>query len=70
MHFLTTGGEFGLGTPVHNMHVGTKPQRGTCGIHRHVAASNHTDLLSCMDGGEIIFPPGLHEVVAGEELVG
>ena len=70
MYFLAAGGKFGLGTPVHDVNLGTKPEGGTCGIHCHIAATHDAHLLTGVDRSKIILPPGLHKVVAGKELVG
>ncbi len=51
--------------------VGAQTQRGAGGIHGHVAAAKDHDVLAVLDGGvkdgEV---HGLHEVHAGEVLVG
>ena len=70
MHFLAAGGKLGLGTAVHDVDLGSEPQGCAGCIHRHVAAAHYANLLASVDGSEVVFPPGLHEVVAGKELIG
>jgi len=70
VHFLHAGGKFHLGTAVHDMHLGAKPQRSTRRIHRHIAATHDADLLSGVDRRKIILTERLHQVIAGKELIG
>ena len=40
------------------------------GVHRHVARADDADVVEVLDGGVVIVAVGLHEVDAGEKLIG
>ena len=52
------------------MHLGTETQGCTCGIHSHVAATDHSDFLADIVRGLVAFLIGEKQIVAGQELVG
>ena len=70
MDFLAARREFGLGAAIDDVHFGAQAQGRAGRVHRDVAAAHDAHLLAGVDRGEIILAPGLHQVVAGEELVG
>ena len=69
---LDARGHLGLGAPVDNRHVAAEPAGGARGIHRRVAAADDQNLLAVglRQRGLVVLPQTLHEVHAGEELVG
>ena len=72
LHLLGTGGELGLGAAVDDVHIGPQALGAAGGVHGHVAAAHHGHLLALQvhDGSVCALPVGLHQVDAGEELVG
>ena len=72
LHLLGTGGELGLGAAVNDVHVGAQTAGAPGGVHSHVAAAHYRHLLALEghDGGIGALLVGLHQVDAGEELVG
>ena len=67
---LRSRGQLRLASPVHNMYVRAQAQGRSRRVHGHVAAADHSHLLSRRDGGVIVLPEGLHQVASGEVLVG
>ena len=72
MHFFGTGGQFLFGTAVHDVDLFRAQTLGAAGrVHGHVAAAHDAGHLAHLDGGVVVGEiVGLHQVGAGEELVG
>ena len=67
---LGTGGQLRLGAAVDDVDLGPQPLGAAGGIHSHVAAAYHGHLLVVEHGGWGIVLVGLHQVDAGQVLVG
>ena len=70
MHFLGTGRKFLFSTTIYDRSICSKPQCSTGCVHGNISATDHDNLLTCMDRSHIIFPVCLHEIVTGKELIG
>ena len=71
LHFLFSGGQLLHGAAIDDRHfLGTQTERGSRGVHGHVAAANHGHASRTENGGGGIFSVGLHEVGAGQKFVG
>ena len=68
---LLTGGDLLHAAAVDDVDLlGAHALGAAGGIHGHVAGANDGDLLVVLDGGVVIVPVGLHQVDAGQVLVG
>ena len=71
LHFLLTGGQLGHAAAVDDVDgLGTQTQGAAGSVHGHVAAAHNGDLLAGADGGLAGGQISLHQVGAGQELVG
>ena len=70
VHLLHAGRQLGLAAAVYYSGLGTETPGCAHGIHGDIAAAHHYDLLALIDGGVVFFFPGVHEVGAGEHLIG
>ena len=68
VYFFNTSRKFGFRTTVDNVSFSSQTKRGARGVHRDVAAADHSDFLTAVDGCIIIFK-GCHEIVAGQVFV-
>ena len=71
LDLFLTGGQLLHGAAVDDVDVlGAQTQGGSRGVHRHVAAADDGDLAALHDRGDGIVVVGLHQVGAGQELIG
>ena len=68
---LQTGGHFGLAAAVDDINLVRAHALGAaCRVHCDVAAADNGDLLGAQDRGVGVFLVGLHQVDAGQVLIG
>ena len=67
---LGAGGELRLGAAVDDVDLSPQALGAPGGVHSHVAAAHHGHLLVVEDGGLGALLIGLHQVDAGEVLIG
>ena len=70
VNLLSAGGQLGLGTAVNDVDLSAQTLGAAGSIHGHVAAAHNGDLLVMQDGSLAVGQVGLHQVDAGEVLVG
>ena len=70
LHLLLPGGQLLHAPAVDDVHLGPQPLGAAGGVHSHVAAAHDSDLLGTLNGGVGAGEVGLHQIDAGEELVG
>src|SRR5699024_10719822 len=71
LHFLLAGGQLLHAAAVDDVdRLGAQAQGAAGGVHGHVAAAYYGHLFSHVDVGVAVAAVGLHQVGAGQELVG
>ena len=71
LHLFLTGGQLSHAAAVDDVHaLGTQTQGAAGSIHSHVAAAHNGNLLAGADGGLAGGQVSLHQVGAGQELIG
>ena len=70
VHLLAACGHVGLLAAVDDGDLAAQTQCGTCGIHRHIAATYHCHTATKVNGRVIPLVVAVHEIGAGEEFVG
>ena len=70
VYLLAACGHVGLLAAVDDGDLAAQTQCGTCGIHRHIAAADHCHTATKIDGRVVPLVVTVHEIGAGEELVG
>ena len=70
MHLLHTGRKLFLASSVYDMYLGAETQSRSRGVHCHVSAAYHGNLLSAHDGRIGILAEGLHQIASGQIFIG
>ena len=71
LHLFLAGGHLIPAAAIDNVYLAGAQTLGHAGrVHGHVAGAHNGDLVEALDGGVIVVPVGLHQVGAGEQLVG
>jgi len=71
LHLFLTGGQLSHAAAVDDVHgLGTQTQGAAGSVHSHVAAAHNGDLFAGADGGLAGGQISLHQVGAGQKLVG